>query len=685
MLHKYDNATASEAQVAATPFYITSSDGSFIAGSRSTSTSPTVTDDDYLAEKNWSKIPPPIGVPDYTPVPRTVNPPDEYRVKVTGIEMVAGDKMTPSWKAGAFSPFASSGSAIMFEDSVGGAYTGTCSISMPVSSYYSKVENTSTYVGSSFEISKTIPKNIKQMDFILAFVKMYNLFIEIDPTNPKNLLIEPRDDFYQDDIENIHTKIDRSKPFEQYPVTDLNAIKYIYKYKDDKDYFNELYTSHWQTTYGETQIDVTHDFGKDVVKEELMFSPTPSVSLPSSNRVLPTIQQRDDSGQPITTKHNIRVLHYGGLKSCNTAWNHLLTLGSSAFTIPFPDWRSTYPYAGMWDDPYTPTLDISFGLVEEVFYWSSPVEPIVVTNNNLFNAYHAKMIREYTDEDTRIIECYVDMNQVDWAEWDFTKLYYFGTGGNYAYHRLYKVFDYNPSSAETTKVQFLKIKEADIFIPKTDTAGGADSPFIPDQGGGQIDTGVGAALPALPATKGADGNYGGGRTQTFSGEYNTVADSAKNVDIQGDNNQVWGDAQDIKLINSNGNTIDGGVTNVTLINTDNQVITESDQVWINGVLSSPSSMQSQKVITVTDANYTAEDTYRRIWCDTSSNAIAVTLPTATYDGQSWIIKLIDATNSVTIDTAGTETIDGSATITINNLNDSVTIAYGKDEDEYKIE
>ena len=580
MLHKTPVSTGVPVQVAASAFWITYDDaGVFSSGARSTSPTPTYPDNDYLGEKRWSAIP---SIYPATPpaVPREIPPPDRYSVKVVAIEMVAGDKLVPSWKAGMYSPPSTAASPVMFADSVGALYSGTCTLDFPVGSFYSRAENAYTYEGSAFPISKTIPRNIKQTDFILAFVKMFNLFIEVDPTNPKNLLIEPRDDFYTDDTINIHEKIDRSRPFVQKPVTDLNALKYTYTYKPDKDFFNDLYESSYTRVYGDAQIDVTHDFGRDIQKEELIFSPTPLVSLPFSDRVLPTIQQRDEAGQPIATESNIRVLYYGGLKPCNTVWIHDGTV--SVFSIPFPDYYSEYPYAGHFDDPYNPTFDLNFDLPKEVYYWSSPTTPINVTDNNLFNAYHSNMIRAYTDEDTRIIECYVDLNTVDWNEWDFTKLYYFGTGGNYSFHRLYKVFDYNPTSTRTTKVQFLRLADVELFIPTENYADGSDQGITPIGGGGNIDNGT--TLPNLPSPIDNDGNVGQSRTAEVNGEANYIDPTAKNIEILGDRNEVRGDAVGVKIVNGNNNVIDAGVRNVTLINSSGLTITEDNVTYINGML-----------------------------------------------------------------------------------------------------
>ena len=663
MLHKTPSG-GSAFQVAASPFFI--SDNNITTGVRTSEINPTAPTTDYMVESRiiFSSL----GTPTVSAgTPRTINPPDRYNVKITGLEMAVGDQLEVSWKARTNT--VSGNRNAMFIDISSALQPGSATIDFPVSSFYSKPENNYTAVGNLLAVNKTIPKNIKQTDFILAFVKMFNLFIEIDPTNPKNLLIEPRDDFYGTDIVNIHEKIDRSRDFIQKPVTDLNALRYIYKYKDDSDYFNQTYVERQQETYGQIEIDVTHDFGKSLQKEEVLFSPTPLVALPSSNRVLPTIQQRNEAGQPVKTKSNIRVLYYGGLKDCNDFWIH----AEGGFPEAF---RNTYPYAGHFDDPYSPTIDINFGLVKEVFYDSLPTVPITVTNNNLFNKYHAKMIREYTDEDTRIIECYVDINTVDWNEWTFDKTYYLGSGGNYSYCRLYKIFNYNPTSTATTKCQFLRISEASVFIPTENIADGADQPFIPNQTGGQIDTGE--AAPSLPSTIYSDGNIGVTRTNSVNGSNNRLSDTTRNVQILGDGNELYGDTKNIRLINSNNNTLDGGVRNVTLINTNGLNITESNVTYVDGVKINSDSLSQPTAVEQISASQDVETDVFTYEVDTTSGNVTVnfnTQSTTFIEGQIWNLKKLVKANNMIISVSGAATIDGASSQTFKKQYTSISVQY----------
>lgn len=84
----------------------------------------------------------------------------------------------------------------------------------------------------------------------------------------------------------------------------------------------------------------------------------------------------------------------------------------------------------------------------------------------------------------------------------------------------------------------------------------------------------------------------------------------------------------------------------------------------------------QSAITDADSPYTATIVAPRniILADASSGAITVNLPPAAdWDGLLITVKKLDASNNVTIDGDGAETIDGSTTLVLSTQYDSVTL------------
>ena len=73
-----------------------------------------------------------------------------------------------------------------------------------------------------------------------------------------------------------------------------------------------------------------------------------------------------------------------------------------------------------------------------------------------------------------------------------------------------------------------------------------------------------------------------------------------------------------------------------------------------------------EVLSVTATTYTLGGAGSLVvLLDASANAVTLTLPSvASSLGKKWIFKCIDATNEVTVAAAGTDTIEGAATINL---------------------
>jgi hypothetical protein len=630
-------ATGVPVQIDALPFYLTKVDSSFYSGNRTTSSTPTYPDADYMSGKAWGKN------PQSTPVARAVNPPDRYQLTTNGVGLMAGDIITVQWKAGIFceSVFTStySSSNLMFIDSLGNKSSGSAFLTISVGAFSNKVSNLTMSEGNELQIIDVIPQQVKMIDYFMSNVRRFNLVVDTNPLNPKELIIETRDNYLTGDVLNIHELIDVSKDIEYTPTSSLNVKQYYYGYKPDQDYWNQRYTKSWQEIYGERKVEVVTEFTDAVKKTEVIFSPTPSVGLPNNDRVLPTIYALNDYGQPVTTKFNIRSLYYGGLKPCLNGWNH--TNYVSVFGIPLTDTFVEYPYSGHWDDPFAPTLDISFGIVKEVFY-DDNINTVNWTDNNLGNKYHGKFIREITDPDSKIVKAYVHLKPLTYYNFTFDKLYYF----KFAYFRLLSVEGYNPTSEETTLCTFLKINNAGEFTATTRPLTGKPGYSLPTQDGGNVDMGETSPSKGVRASEQPDNNNYTTRSVDVKGYNNYIAPDAKNIEIYGDSNRVWHEATNIK-IHGSGNTIDAGVSNVVLINTNDLVVTESDVVYINGIRGAETGTYTPVATntanldatpTMSLAMYTRQGDYVTVWGYFDAN------PTTTLTATSFEISLVIFSN-----------------------------------------
>ena len=145
---------------------------------------------------------------------------------------------------------------------------------------------------------------------------MFNLYIEPSKDRPNTLIIEPRDDYYQSGtIKDWTRKLNSNVPIEEQILGETQNKKTIFKYKDDKDFYNSDYiTTTGGIAYGEYDYYIDNDFTTGEKKIELAFSPTPvvAVKVPNSTAysqlIIPKIvKAQQDQAQPLTDS-NVRIL-----------------------------------------------------------------------------------------------------------------------------------------------------------------------------------------------------------------------------------------------------------------------------------------------------------------------------------------------------------------------------------------
>ena len=420
--------------------------------------------------------------------------------------------------------------------------------------------------GDNIVFKDALPKEMKIVDFIVSIMKMFNLYFEYDKNIPNKIYIEPREDYYRSSVQDWSEKLhvgsdqDNSKDPEIIPMGALNAKRYRFTYKKDGDVLNDTYSTTYGENYGEKYKDVDNDFLRNHETMELIFSPTPLYSSAVSNRVYPAIVNVDSSLKIVHNKtSNPRILYYAGLKACDP-WV-FTSLGSVLK-------RDSYPYAGHLDDPSYPTIDLNFGVPREVYY--TPPWQGSYTNNNLYNKYWKKFIDEITDYNSSIVTAWFWLRPVDIMEVDFRHIYHF-MNQNF---RLNKIYDYNPSAISLTKCEFIKIRSGVTFNPSSGVVAGSDDGRFFD----------GERLPDPPSLRSQGENmfeFLGNNSHSISGFRNYVAPSAKAIFVSGNNNSVGGFSENIHIESSSGVVVAGSLSNVSVLNSTNIIITESNTKYVN--------------------------------------------------------------------------------------------------------
>jgi hypothetical protein len=421
----------------------------------------------------------------------------------------------------------------------------------------SKYLETELGLGDTITTRIVVPKQIKQVDLLSSIIKRFNLYIDYDPLNENNLIIETRDDYLTNDKVDIEQKVDRSKDYLIKPLGALDAGRFIFTDQEDKDSLNDNYKKIYDETYGQVIIDVDNDFITTDKTIGTIFAPTPLYSVENNDRVISAMLFVDDNGKVTEATAKIRLLYWGGLLPTQKPWRLGLDL--------FINNQSFYPYAGHLDNPYTPTFDLNWGVPKQLFYNFNygKVYTLNYPNTNCYNFFWKKYIEEITDKNSKILECYLALRPYDYNELSFRKNYYIDG----SYWRLLSVVDYDATSRQTTKCSFLKVEPKSAFVGDIKPIYGGTGTF---EDGNDLPIGNTLVKP--------NGNSGQTQDSLQFGE--SVKGGTRSL-IASDNVSQSLNSVNALVIGSDYSEVNAD--NVTIINSPYTTASRPDETYINGL------------------------------------------------------------------------------------------------------
>lgn len=400
----------------------------------------------------------------------------------------------------------------------------------PGSTFYSNLADLNQSFGNTIDMNNSIPRDVRQIDFLKSIILAHNLYLEQDKNNPTNYIIEPRDQFLITNIGSVQDwtyKQDLSQDLEILPMGALDARSYLFSYKEDKDYWNTTYTNKFKQIYGQKLVNVNNDFIRQDKVISLVFSPTPPVRF-NNDILAPRFLQVEGgspgSGAPYTLKPmkcNIRRLYWSGMKS---SYQH--NLRTSAASTPLI--TNSYPFLNSIDDAYNPTLDLNFGEVYETYY---QLPSQTLTTNNLYNAYWKKFTAEITDPNSKILKTYILLNENDIHSFSFRPLRQIES----VYYWVNSISDYDPQVRKPVLCELLKLRTGPTFVavnyPPSNPPGGTNLTVTTSPGvypSGNFGNSTNAALGSRVRNGGLNGLLIGVDSQIENSVVNFTAIGAKN-------------------------------------------------------------------------------------------------------------------------------------------------------------
>ena len=336
--------------------------------------------------------------------------------------------------------------------------------------------------GQTYDLSKVISTDIKQIDFIKGIAHAFNLQMTTN-SESKIVYIEPFNNFYKplkDAIDWTH-KLDRSKVIsDKWLKTDLKRTM-TFKYKSDNadamvKYRGEKFFDDIQDEYpyretlpdtfekGDTEFENPFFAGTYNAKDNATTG-VPNINTAYSACLWTENVSSNDAGRPDKGFDFLPRLLY---------WNKYSPSSVTAFSqkqASIQTWASTigvikagsptgssgllsdiYPQATMVNRDSNTSPVLSYGNIAVINYDDATnVYGAVETGAGLYETYYRNSI-EMLKYNPRVRNVYINLKISDIINLDFTKLIYIDG----VYWRISKVSDYMPNKNESTKVELIE-------------------------------------------------------------------------------------------------------------------------------------------------------------------------------------------------------------------------------------
>ena len=365
-------------------------------------------------------------------------------------------------------------------------------------------------IGGTIELNDYVPKKIKQSDFIKGIFNMFNIYAQVDSTQPNKLLLQNRDDFYDSGVEVDWTaKLAKDQEQSLSFLPEITSKKIILSYTADKDNPNTTYTNATSNIYGQAEVIFDNEYVKEVTTKAVLFSPTPVIKTPFGAFVpmiagaapetnIRILYDKTTAGQPLATCGQFYIYDYGSVGQINL---------------------TSYPLVGHFDDPLTPTFDINFAICDFYYY-----QPISLTENNLYNRYWRRTMGQINNG--KMLTAMFNLKEPDIQAMKLNDKIRIDN----SWWNINKIIDYDANANKLTKVELISIDSEINFTPFM----GPSGPNIPNPpaGIGPIQM---LAMSNVNTTRMTTSNvFGNQATATVIGRGNVIVGGTRSV-VVGDN------------------------------------------------------------------------------------------------------------------------------------------------------
>ena len=305
--------------------------------------------------------------------------------------------------------------------------------------------------GGQVNIPQALPR-IKQKDLMRDLCQRFNLVIEASPDNPKQLVIEPYDDWIADGGETYWTdKLDMDKERSLMPTSSLKSSRILFSDKKSGDIGNQYFEDTKGVTFGAYDQDIDDDFASGELKNAPVFAPYFVYPVPTL------------AGDPIT--FNDFFLIHRSYQRDGVGVKPLAQPPKLFFATGVQDIQDTYYIDNTGFSSFlfcSPLSDSPLDASTQTTYWNSTSTPYSMDNEimaganvpaiGLHQAYWSGYLADIYDADARVFEAFLYLTPSDIRNTRFNDRFHI-LGATY---KLTEISNYQIGTGEPTLCKFLR-------------------------------------------------------------------------------------------------------------------------------------------------------------------------------------------------------------------------------------
>lgn len=296
--------------------------------------------------------------------------------------------------------------------------------------------------GFTVDVANSMPRNIRQIDFLTSIQKCFNLVFVPDKRKPKHLHIGTMKEYLASGNQLDWTnKVDFDKDLVLRPTTDIQKLRYEWTHGTGQDFINDAVLKSTGHVYGRYEKrDSDNDFASGELKTETIFAPYVMSLIPDSS--VPIHRAITANGSSIG-EPKPRLAMWNGIVTDVISYHIGLEDLTTSASIFFPLF-SSYGTHGLQIQPDTETTN---------FGWEQPFIPHSGSPiQGFYMRFWQEAVSQLYGSDARTLECSVYLTAEDIAQFSFSDQVMIE---NTAY-RVLSIKGYDATSEGSCRVTLLK-------------------------------------------------------------------------------------------------------------------------------------------------------------------------------------------------------------------------------------